>query len=251
MVEPDTVVLETRGLTKRFGGVVAVDNLDYQVLEGQLRCVIGTNGAGKTTLFNLVTGRLRPTQGEVFFRGTDITGFAPHRICRMGVGRKFQAPNVFQELSVADNIRVAAQGKSGLLHLSLHTYDETFEEELPLLLKKIRLYDKRNLRAASLSHGEQQWLEIGMVLANHPSLLLLDEPTAGMTVAETKETVGLIQNISVGITTIVIEHDIGFVREIAESVTVLHRGRVLAEGCLDEVECDDVVRDVYLGRQFE
>jgi urea ABC transporter ATP-binding protein UrtD len=248
---PSKVVLETRGLTKRFGGVVAVDNLDYRVVEGQLRCVIGTNGAGKTTLFNLVTGRLKPTSGEVCFRGADITGFSPHRICRMGVGRKFQAPNVFHELSVADNIRVAAQGKSGLLRLGLHKYDETFEDELPQILQKIRLYDKKDLRAASLSHGEQQWLEIGMVLANHPVLLLLDEPTAGMTMAETRETVGLIRDISAGTTTIVIEHDIGFVREIAETVTVMHRGRVLAEGCLDEVECDDVVRDVYLGRQFE
>jgi len=251
MHEPSKVVLETRGLTKRFGGVVAVDDLDYRVLEGELRCVIGTNGAGKTTLFNLVTGRLKPTSGEVSFRETDITGFSPHRICRMGVGRKFQAPNVFQELSVADNIRVAAQGKSGLLQLALHKYDETFEDELPLLLKKIRLYEKKDLRAASLSHGEQQWLEIGMVLANHPILLLLDEPTAGMTIAETKETVGLIRDITEGVTTIVIEHDIGFVREIAEIVTVMHRGRVLAEGCLDEVECDEDVRDVYLGRQFE
>ncbi len=245
------MVLETRNLTKQFGGVVAVNELNYAVEEGELRCLIGTNGAGKTTLFNLVTGALKPTSGEVYFRGVNITGLSPHQICRMGIGRKFQSPNIFQELSVSDNIRVAAQGKSGFLGLALHAYDETFEDQLPTLLKSIRLYEKKDLRASSLSHGQQQWLEIGMVLANRPSLLLLDEPTAGMTMAETRETVGLIRDISAGMTTIVIEHDIGFVREIAETVTVMYRGRVLAEGCLDEVERDEMVRDVYLGRQRE
>ena len=250
-MERPGMVLETRNLTKQFGGVVAVNELNYQVEEGELRCLIGTNGAGKTTLFNLVTGALKPTSGEVYFRGVNITGLSPHQICRMGIGRKFQSPNVFQELSVSDNIRVAAQGKAGFLGLVLHTYDETFEDQLPTLLKSIRLYEKKDLRASSLSHGQQQWLEIGMVLANRPSLLLLDEPTAGMTMAETRETVGLIRDISAGMTTIVIEHDIGFVREIAETVTVMYRGRVLAEGCLDEVERDEMVRDVYLGRQRE
>lgn len=250
-MERPGMVLETQNLTKQFGGVVAVNELNYAVEEGELRCLIGTNGAGKTTLFNLVTGALKPTSGEVYFRGVNITGLSPHQICRMGIGRKFQSPNVFQELSVSDNIRVAAQGKVGFLDLALHTYDETFEEQLPTLLKSIRLYEKKDLRASSLSHGQQQWLEIGMVLANRPSLLLLDEPTAGMTMAETRETVGLIRDISAGMTTIVIEHDIGFVREIAETVTVMYRGRVLAEGCLDEVERDEMVRDVYLGRQRE
>lgn len=250
MDRPNTV-LETEDLTKTFGGLVAVDEVNFRVSEGELRCLIGTNGAGKTTLFNLLTGALEPTSGRIRFRGADITRLPPHEICRQGIGRKFQVPNVFREMSVADNMRVAARGKVPLVDLIRRSHDEDFEERLPRLLKKIRLYDKRNAKAASLSHGQQQWLEIGMVLANGPQVLLLDEPTAGMTMSETQETVHLIREISTGMTTIVIEHDIAFVRELAERVTVMHRGRILAEGCIDEVECDETVRDVYLGREAE
>lgn len=250
-MERPNLALETRHLTKGFGGLIAINSLNFQVEEGELRCLIGPNGAGKTTLFNLVTGSLKPTSGDVYFRGVRITGLGPHQIASMGVGRKFQVANIFQQLSVADNIRVATEGKSALARLALHEYDEAFEEQLPGLLETIRLYEKKDLRASNLSHGEQQWLEIGMVLASRPSLLLLDEPTAGMTMAETKETVGLIPSISTGITTIVIEHDINFVREIAKKITVMHQGTILAEGCLDEIEHNEVVRDVYLGRQGE
>jgi urea transport system ATP-binding protein len=248
-MDEQILALEVRSLTKNFGGMVAVDDVDFCVEAGELRFVIGTNGAGKTTLFNLVTGWLKPTHGTILFDGVDVGGLAPHRIASMGIGRKFQSPNVFLDLSVADNLRVAAQGRTGLLDLALHRYDETFEGELPDHLDKIRLREKKDVKARSLSHGQQQWLEIGMVLASKPSLLLLDEPTAGMTMAETRETVGLIREIAEGVTTVVIEHDISFVKEVAKTITVMYRGRILCEGCYEEIECDETVRDVYLGRQ--
>lgn len=242
-------ILETRDLTKVFGGLVAVDGVNFTVARGELRCIVGTNGAGKTTLFNLVTGALVPTSGEILWRGQNISRMYPHQICRMGIGRKFQVPNVFQDLSVADNIRVAASGKVGLLTLMRQSVDREFEEGLPALLKRIQLFEKRNGKASSLSHGEQQWLEIGMVLSSRPRLLLLDEPTAGMTMAETQDTVRLIKDISADVTTVVIAHDIGFVRALGGRVTVMYRGRILVEGSLEEIERDETVRDVYLGRE--
>lgn len=243
------LALETRDLTKVFGGLVAVDGVNFCLAEGELRCIVGTNGAGKTTLFNLITGALPATSGEVLWQGSNISRMHPHQICRLGIGRKFQVPNVFRDLSVADNIRVAASGKVGLFALMSQTVDREFEEELPTLLSRIRLYEKREAPASSLSHGEQQWLEIGMVLASRPRLLLLDEPTAGMTGAETQDTVRLIKDIAAEVTTVVIAHDIGFVRALGGRVTVMYRGRILVEGSLEEVERHETVRDVYLGRE--
>lgn len=243
------LALETRKLTRRFGGLVAIDNLDFGVRRGELRCLIGPNGAGKTTLFNLITARIRPTSGQVLFNGEDVTNLPAHIVCRKGIGRKFQVPNVFVDLSVVDNLRVASYGKSGLRGLLTSGYDESVDEAVDKVLKDIRLQDKRGVRAGDLSHGEKQWLEIGMVLINRPQLLLLDEPTAGMTVEETLETAKLIKSVAAGLTTIIIEHDINFVREIADIITVLHRGAKLAEGPLPEIAQNEMVRNVYLGKQ--
>jgi urea transport system ATP-binding protein len=243
------VVLETRNLCLSFGGLKVIDNLNLKIEENEIRCIIGPNGAGKTTLFNVITGALRPDSGDVYYLGQKITGKPPYGISSRGLGRKFQSPNIFYDLTVADNLRVAAEGKSGLTRLPFHVNDPKFEDDIAGLLKKIGLSDKARSKAADLSHGQKQWLEIGMVLANRPSMLLLDEPTAGMTIAETKQTVGLLRDISANLTTLMIEHDIPFVREIAEKITVLHRGAVLCEGCLADVENNADVRAVYLGTE--
>jgi urea transport system ATP-binding protein len=241
--------LETRKLTRLYGGLVAIDNLDFRVRRGELRCLIGPNGAGKTTLFNLVTAKVHPSRGQVFFNGEDITRLSQRDICQRGIGRKFQVPSVFTDLTVVDNLRVARRGKNKLASLLRSAYDESVEEDVEKILADVRLSDKRDARAGSLSHGEKQWLEIGMVLVNKPELLLLDEPTAGMTVEETHETAKLIKSISAGLTTIIIEHDINFVREMADIITVLHRGALLAEGPLEEIAKNEMVRNVYLGKQ--
>jgi len=241
-------ILSTRGLEKHFGGLHAIDGLEFTLHEGELRCLIGPNGAGKTTFFNLVTGHLKPTRGTIHFRGARINGLTPHAICRRGIGRKFQVPNVFYDLTVADNLSVAQHGKCGLGQLIFESPGHSHTDEIEEMLEVIGLQAKRDYLASALSHGEKQWLEIGMVLINKPSLLLLDEPTAGMTAEETHETAQLIKRLSQGLTTVVIEHDIKFVREIAEIVTVLHRGRVLAEGPFQEIADNEMVRDIYLGR---
>jgi urea ABC transporter ATP-binding protein UrtD len=241
--------LRTIGLTKRFGGLVAVDNVDFALAEGELRCLIGPNGAGKTTFFNLVTGRLRPDEGRVHVFDEDITGQGVSAIARKGVGRKFQVPGVFDDLAVIDNLRVAAQGRSSILSLLRSAYDESCEVEVSHVLERVRLAEKKGYKASALSHGEKQWLEIGMALVGRPRLLLLDEPTAGMTPEETRETANLLQEISSDTSMVIIEHDLKFVREIGREITVLHRGAILAEGPIDEIAADEVVRNVYLGRE--
>jgi len=245
---PGPNILETQSLMKHFGGLQAIDGLDFSLQEGELRCLIGPNGAGKTTFFNLITGYLKPNRGNIYFKGASIAGLPPHAICWKGIGRKFQVPNVFYDLTVLDNLKVAHHGKTKLGRLLLRGQDAEPSERIDSMLETIGLQDKREYLASSLSHGEKQWLEIGMVLVNKPSLLLLDEPTAGMTAGETRETARLIKQLSQGLTTVVIEHDIKFVREIAEIVTVLHRGQILAQGPFEEIARDEMVRNVYLGR---
>jgi urea ABC transporter ATP-binding protein UrtD len=241
-------ILSTQGLEKHFGGLYAIDGLEFSLEEGELRCLIGPNGAGKTTFFNLVTGYLRPDRGTIRFRGTSIVGLAPHEICRRGIGRKFQVPNVFYDLTVADNLSVAQHGKVGLGPLIFRQPGRSQSDEVEEMLEVIALSSERDYPASALSHGEKQWLEIGMALINRPSLLLLDEPTAGMTAEETRETARLIKRLSKGLTTVVIEHDIKFVREIADVVTVLHRGKALAQGLFQEIADNETVRNTYLGR---
>lgn len=228
-------LLELESLHRHFGGVKAVDGIDLSLERGELRALIGPNGCGKSTLFNLVTGALRPTSGRIRFVGRDIAGLAPRRIARLGVGRKFQIASVFDELSVADNLRVA-QGRRTTLPIDA-------------LLTRLQLVERRNVLAGVLSHGERQWVEMGMVLAADPKLLLLDEPTAGMTAPETAATVDLIRDIAAtgDVAVIVIEHDVGFLERLDCAVTVMAKGKILRTGSFADVRADAEVRALYFG----
>ncbi|RTZ98385.1 MAG: ABC transporter ATP-binding protein [Deltaproteobacteria bacterium] len=243
-------LLETKSLTKKFGGLTAVDHVNLTLEKGELRCILGPNGCGKSTLFNLITGVYTPTAGHVFFEGEDITGKPVHIIGRMGIGRKFQVPGIFDQLTVFDNIRVPFFRDQRRSLFFQPRRESGIDDRIMALLEKISLVDKANLPAVHLAHGEKQWLEIGMVLARRPRLMLLDEPTAGMTVTETRKTAQLIRDISSEekITILVIEHDIGFVREIASRITVLYKGAVFKEGSYEDIQSDESVRRIYLGR---
>jgi urea transport system ATP-binding protein len=244
-----TAILETTALTKRFGGLTAIDDLTLAVRRGELRCLLGPNGAGKTTFFNLVTGREKPTAGDIRFNGRSLAPLAVHEIARLGIGRKFQIPNVYEHLTVAENLLVAVQHTLSVGRLLRHARRRALDDRLLAGLRDIGLEGKRDLPAAHLSHGEKQWLEIGMVLASEPHLLLFDEPTAGMTAEETRKTVALLQQLSARqLTMLVIGHDMHFIRAIARTVTVLHKGRVVAEGDIAVIERDPLVRDIYLGK---
>jgi urea transport system ATP-binding protein len=239
-------LLEALAVTCHFGGLKALDGVDLKVQPGELLAIIGPNGAGKSTLFNVITGQVSPTSGRVKFRGRDITGMQPHRLARLRIGRKYQVPTIFGGLSVRRNLTVAAYGRIPFGRLVWRP--PSVHEKVDNLLEFLRLSARAGDAAATLSHGEKQWLEIGMVLANDPELVLLDEPTAGMTSRETRQTEALLKELAAGHTVVVIEHDIRFVREVAQRVIVLHRGRVLADGTIADIERDETVRDVYLGR---
>jgi ABC-type uncharacterized transport system ATPase subunit len=234
------VVLEARGLVKEFGGLRAVNGVDVTLKRGELRCVIGPNGAGKSTFFKLLTGQLKPTAGTVRFKGLDVTRLHPHEIARAGIGIKFQVPRVYEALSVAENLWLSARFRHGAAGAG---------PIVDRVLAEIRLIDRRRGLVGHLAHGDRQWVEIGMVLASDPELILLDEPTAGMTPAEARRTADLVREINRRATLIVVAHDMDFVRDIASWVTVLHRGAVLAEGTMEEIRAHDVVRDIYLGKR--
>ena len=243
-------ILETKSLTKRFGGLTATNNLDFSVGAGELRCLVGPNGAGKTTLFNLITGKEKPTAGEIYFMGGSISHLPVHEITRRGIGRKFQVPNVYESLTVYQNVAVAVQHLLPTAALFGAGVAAEVGDRIGAVLHDVSLSDKRGMAAAYLSHGEKQWLEIGMVLASAPRLLLLDEPTAGMTSEETKKTVRLIRDLSARqLTILVIGHDMQFIRAIAHKVTVLHKGQIAAEGDVGEIETNRLVRDIYLGKR--
>jgi urea transport system ATP-binding protein len=241
------MLLEVKNVTKSFYGMVAINNLSLDFEEGQLRCIIGPNGSGKTTLFNLITGYFQPTSGKVVYDGKDITKMSTSQISRLGTCRKFQNPNIFGDLTVEDNLRVAAISENSLMSFLRKSSDDEVLERIDDVLQTIELSGKREWRAESLSHGEKQWLEIGMVLIKKPRIILLDEPTAGMTSSETSKTSELIRNISSSTTCIVIEHDLDFIRSLNGRVTVLNRGELLAEGSYEEIAANREVRDVYLG----
>jgi urea transport system ATP-binding protein len=240
-------VLELDCVSRGFGGAIAIDEVSLVVEEGEIRCLVGPNGAGKTTLFNLIAGSLKPSSGTIRLRGVDVTGFSPRKMSMHGVARKYQAPSVFDEFSVADNLRIAIDGKRRLR--SLVRPDSSVRERVCELVEELGLTEVVDVDAGHLSHGQRQWLEIGMVLANDPRLLLLDEPTAGMTREETAMTEELVRSVSRSrsLTTIVIEHDIGFVRALGDRITVLHEGVILREGSAEDIEHDPEVRRVYLG----
>jgi urea transport system ATP-binding protein len=236
-------LLEIEGLRKTFGGLTAVDGVDLALEEGSLHALVGPNGCGKSTLFNLITGALAPSGGRVRFAGDDITGWPVHRIARAGIGRKFQVPAVFDELSVLENLCLPRWSKDRLPLLTRADLSAGEDQ-----LARIHLAAKSTVRAGALSHGERQWLEIGMLLAAKARLLLLDEPTAGMTQAETAATAGLIRSVAGSATVLVIEHDIGFIEALGCPVTVMARGRILCSGSFAEVRADARVRELYLGR---
>jgi len=245
----DGSVLYLDGVTVSFDGFKALNELSLVLEPGEMRAVIGPNGAGKTTMMDVITGKTRPDAGRVIFGDDiDLTRLDEPAIARLGIGRKFQRPTVFEPLSVRDNLLLSLTGdRSPRFALWAR---ETAEERRRLdgLLATIRLSAERDQRAADLSHGQKQWLEIGMLLAQEPRLLLVDEPVAGMTDAETAETVELLREINRTRSVVVVEHDMAFVRALGVKVTVLHEGSVLAEGSIDAIQDNPRVVEVYLGR---
>jgi branched-chain amino acid transport system ATP-binding protein len=235
-----TPLLETRGLTMRFGGVVAVDCVDFTLEEVELRCVIGPNGAGKSTFFKCLTGQLRPTAGAIRFRGAPVAGIGSYAIARMGVGIKTQVPNVFDGLSARDNVWTAAT-RVAPGRIAERRTDEAME--------RVGIGAIGHRPVGQLAHGQRQLVELAMVIAPEPDLILLDEPTAGMTDEEVDRLVGLIRELNQRHALVVVEHDMQFIRRIAKTVTVFHQGAVLIEGDVAEVMTNDQVRDVYLGKQ--
>jgi urea transport system ATP-binding protein len=239
--------LELHEVSVSFSGFLAVDQVSLTVAEGETRVVIGPNGAGKTTIIDMITGKTPPTSGRISLAGEDITGLSPHEIAgKYGVGRKFQGPNLFDYLTVYENVEVALAGHSSVLNTFLYRKNRAIADEIKTILEQINLYGKKDVISTSLSHGERQWLEMGMVIAEKPRLITLDEPTAGMTADETYKTGEMIKTMLKDKTVIVVEHDIDFVEQIAETVTVLHQGRVLAEGNFAEVKRNPKVVQVYL-----
>ena len=233
-------VLQTVGLEKRFGGVHAIAGVDFALAEGELRCLIGPNGAGKSTFFKMVTGQILPTTGRIVFAGTDITRAAAHEIGRLGVGIKNQVPDVFDGLTVRENLWLAARRGNAIA---------ATRQIVAELIERLQLTDIVHRPVGELAHGQRQWVEIGMVLARRPRLVLLDEPSAGMSLEETNRTAALIREVNKTTTIIVVEHDMQFIRQIATKVTVFHQGRILVEDAFDRIMTNPMVRDVYLGRQ--
>jgi len=244
-----TSQLYLSGVSKSFDGFKAINNLSLVIDKGELRAVIGPNGAGKTTMMDIITGKTKPDAGEVFWNEkVDLTRMDEADTARLGVGRKFQKPTVIETLSVADNIELALKADRGVFSNLFARRTPVQSAEIDRLLELVRLTDARARPAADLSHGQKQWLEIGMLLAQDPELLLVDEPAAGMTDAETMRTAELLRDIAGERSVIVVEHDMHFVQALKCMVTVLHQGHVLAEGSLDHVSANPQVVEVYLGR---
>jgi urea transport system ATP-binding protein len=246
-------LLTVEDVSKTYDGFKAITNLNFYLFPGELRTVIGPNGAGKSTFFDLITGRAKPDKGKIEFGTTtshDLTELNEYEISRLGIGRKFQTPSVYFEHTVWDNLVLSLRGPRGVFASLFRRLDSTERDQIDALLKLIRLDGKRTWKAGLLAHGEKQWLEIGMLLAADPQVLLVDEPAAGMTDEETHRTGELLISLAGKHSIIVIEHDMAFVRQIARdnNVTVLHQGSVLCEGKFDEVQSDPKVREVYLGR---
>lgn len=241
--------LRVVNLSKRFGGLAAVDGLTLDVQPGATHCIIGPNGAGKSTFFDLVTNSQSPSSGDVYLFGERITGLSPYRCAALGIARKFQAPTLFPELTAAENLFLGKVGHLGWNRLLGQRAAAASDADVSVMLERLRLVGQARNRAADLSHGQQQWLEIGVALMARPRLLLLDEPTAGMSPRETAATADLLRELTAGATTIIVEHDLTFVRRIADVITVMHRGQSVAQGTPDEIAQNAFVRDVYLGRK--
>ena len=244
-------MLEVRGLTKSFGGFLAVAEVSLAVPEGQIAAVIGPNGAGKSTLFNLITGHLQPTAGRVVVDGRDITGIAPHRICRLGMGRSFQRTNIFPRLTVFENVQAALLAHRGLGRNFWSRSQRLCRDDSARLLASIGLTAQAHAIAGTLAYGNQKQLELGIALASDPKILLLDEPTAGMSANETHETIALIERIAKerSLTLLFTEHDMAVVFSIAQKIGVMHQGKLIAERDPATVRANPEVRRVYLGER--
>ncbi len=231
-------VLETVGLTKRFGGVTAIDSVSLKIQRGELRCLIGPNGAGKSTFFKMLTAQHRPSAGSIKLNGNDITGWEPHAVSRAGLGIKNQVPDVFNNLTVTENISLAARSRHGKASAAAMVRE---------VMERLSLTHLANSLVANLAHGQRQWVELAMVVAMEPKLILLDEPAAGMTADETNKTAELIQEANKTAAIVVVEHDMQFIKQIAKTVTVFHQGKVLIEDTMENVQGNPTVREVYLG----
>ena len=245
-------ILRAENVTVDFDGFKAVQDLNFALNLGEVRFLIGPNGAGKTTLLDVMCGRTKPTAGRVVFKNQrDLTRLQEHQIARLGVGRKFQAPSVFLSLTARENLGLCAKNPRGVWHnLRIKRTDKT-SERVQNCLETVGLTQRADIMAGSLSHGEKQWLEIGMILMMEPEAILLDEPAAGMTDHETEQMGELLHRIAAQHSILVVEHDMEFVRRFAHRVTVMHEGKIICEGSMDEVQANEQVKDVYLGRRVE
>ena len=239
--------LAVEDLTVSFDGFKAIDTLTLYIDRNELRVIIGPNGAGKTTLLDLICGKTKASAGSIKFKNTELTGMAEHKRVRLGIGRKFQTPSIYENLSVFKNLEVSyPAGRSVLGALAFRCTDEV-KARVQVVAEEIGLADRLEIEAGLLSHGQKQWLEIGMLLMQEPELLMLDEPIAGMSAKERELTAQLLKRICQNRAVIVIEHDMDFVKQIAHKVTVMHQGKILAEGPMEKVQADPKVIDVYLG----
>jgi urea transport system ATP-binding protein len=244
-----TSILYLDGVSVSFDGFKALNSLSFVIEPGELRAIIGPNGAGKTTMMDIITGKTRPDSGEVFFKGTiDLTQKDEAEIAQLGIGRKFQKPTVFESHTVWDNLELALNRNRGVFSTLFYRLTAEDKARIEEILSTVRLMNRKDDFAANLSHGQKQWLEIGMLLAQEPELLLVDEPVAGMTDAETAETAILLKEIAKTRSVVVVEHDMGFIRDLGVKVTCLAEGSVLAEGSIDFVSADQKVIENYLGR---
>jgi urea transport system ATP-binding protein len=246
---PQGMVLYLEAITVRFDGFKALDTLTLYIEIGELRCIIGPNGAGKTTMMDVITGKTRPDSGSAWFgQSVDLLTHTEPQIAQAGIGRKFQKPTVFEQHTVFENLELAMAGNKSVWRSLVSRLSAPQKEKIDATLETIRLHDRRDHRAGALSHGQKQWLEIGMLLMQEPQLLLIDEPVAGMTPQETERTAELLLSLAGRHSVVVVEHDMDFVRSIARRVTVLHEGKVLSEGSIDAVQNDPKVIEVYLGQ---
>jgi len=241
-------ILYIEDLTVSFDGFKALDNLNFYVEENELRVVIGPNGAGKSTLLDVICGKTKPQSGSVlFYEEIDLVKKKEHEIARLGVGRKFQTPSIYENLTVFENLEISCPKEKTVCNAIFSKLTSQDKEKIEDVLKAIGLIEKKNFKASLLSHGEKQWLEIGMILVQDPKLILLDEPVAGMSAKERERTVELLKKIAPGRSLVVIEHDMEFVKNIAQRVTVLHQGKVLCEGDIYWIQNNPKVQEVYLG----
>ena len=243
-----TPILELNDVSVDFDGFFALTDLSISLEHGELRSIIGPNGAGKTTFLDVITGKVKPTKGSVSLRGSSLIGLSEKKISRLGVGRKFQTPRVFENLSVSRNLELAASPSKMPFSLMFEKLNNTAKDEVYRLMDYVGLAPYAKVLAGSLSHGQKQWLAISMLVAQSPDIILLDEPVAGLTDEETNKTAELIKSLAGEHTVVVIEHDMEFIRDLAAPVTVLHQGQLLTEGSLDEVKSDPKVIEVYLGQ---